>query len=68
MKITVEFDLPTEEFEHKVFINSKENYFALHELFNAIRSYLKYTDVSDEEYRRLEEISQLIPDNIIMGE
>ena len=44
MKITVEFNLPEEETEYKIFMNASKFYNALYQIDSALRNEIKYND------------------------
>ena len=68
MKATFEFNLPEEETDYEIYINSMKMYSALLEIFNTCRNEWKYNDKANEQSIELAElIASIIPEFVIGG-
>ena len=57
MKATFEFNIPEEETDYEIYVNSMKMYSALLEIFNTCRNEWKYNDKANEQSI---ELAQLI--------
>lgn len=56
MKVTIEFNLPDDEYEYRNSVKANEMYNALWDMKNNLRNTLKYGELSDSEYKTMESI------------
>ena len=56
MKVTIEFNLPDEEYEYRNSVKANEMYNALRDMKNSLRNTLKYGELSGAEYKTMESI------------
>jgi hypothetical protein len=56
MKVTIEFNLPDDEYEYRNSVKANEMYNALWDIKNNLRNKLKYGDLSESEYKTIESI------------
>ena len=54
MKVTIEFNLPDDEYEYRNSVKANEMYNALWDMKNNLRNTLKYGELSDSEYKTIE--------------
>ena len=62
MKVVLKYNLPKEKDDFTLALKGSEYYCSLNDIFNCIRSKIKYQDLSKEVEEILEEIRELIPD------
>lgn len=60
MKAIIEFNFPEDEEDYKIFSNALEYYSALHEIKEKVRAIHKYRELSEEEYKIVDEIYRVI--------
>ena len=61
MKAILEFNLPDDEDYYYNAKNANKYNSALYDIKNFIRSKMKYTELTEGEYKLLEEVRELIP-------
>jgi len=61
LKATIEFTLPEENEEYKIFNNALDMASVLHEIDNYCRSCIKYDEIPEDTVYRLERIREMIP-------
>jgi len=60
LKATIEFDLPEEAEEYKIYSNALDMASVLHEIDNYCRSCVKHDDIPEDTIYRLERIRDMI--------
>ena len=69
MKATFEFNLPEEETDYKICVNSTKMYLALFEIFKTCRNEWKYNDKKTKKTVELAElIFAMIPEFVVEGQ
>lgn len=58
MKATLEFNLPEDRFEFQCATKGVAMYCAINEIKNLFRSKLKYGELTDEQYKLIDEINE----------
>jgi hypothetical protein len=56
MKVTIEFNLPDDEYEYRNSVKANEMYNALWDIKQELRNALKYGDLTEYEYKTMERI------------
>jgi len=56
MKVTIEFNLPDDEYEYRNSVKANEMYNALWDIKQELRNALKYGDLKEYEYKTMESI------------
>ena len=56
MKVTIEFNLPDDEYEYRNSVKANEMYNALWDIKQELRSALKYGNLTEYEYKTMESI------------
>jgi hypothetical protein len=54
MKVTIEFNLPDDEYEYRNSVKANEMYNALWDIKQELRSALKYGELKGSEYKTIE--------------
>ncbi len=54
MKVTIEFNLPDDEYEYRNSVKANEMYNALWDIKQELRNALKYGELNDSEYKAVE--------------
>ena len=54
MKVTIEFNLPDDEYEYRNSVKANEMYNALWDIKQQLRSALKYGELKESEYETIE--------------
>ncbi len=58
MKATLEYNLPDDEFEFNCAVKSTKMYFALTEIKEEIRGFIKYKALKENQYEIIEELNE----------
>jgi hypothetical protein len=53
MKVTIEFNLPDDQYEYRNSVKANEMYNAIWDMKNNLRNKLKYDELSDSEYKTI---------------
>ena len=56
MKVTIEFNLPDDQYEYRNSVKANEMYNALWDIKQELRNALKYGDLTEYEYKTMERI------------
>ena len=54
MKVTIEFNLPDDEYEYRNSVKANEMYNALWDIKQELRKALKYGELNESEYKTIE--------------
>lgn len=54
MKVTIEFNLPEDEYEYRNSVKANEMYNALWDINQELRKALKYGELNESEYKTIE--------------
>jgi hypothetical protein len=54
MKVTIEFNLPDDEYEYRNSVKANEMYNALWDIKQELRKALKYGELNESEYKTME--------------